>query len=132
MKTANPRALAEKIFAWSEAGVDAFTITMLTADCDRAAVRAAMKIVREELIPAAAEAEADEGFRRRGRYLNAQELGELRAAGEARRAASEGDLNRFMNKLLETLTGVIADHPGADEVELERRFRQRLARRATH
>jgi hypothetical protein len=133
MAALDPRALAAKILVWNQAGLNSFTITMRTADVDRSVMRAAMKIVRKELLPALVEAEVDEGFRRRGRYLNGRELSELEAASEARqRGRSEGSLESFIETLLETLRTVVADHPGADAAELERCFRRRLVRRATH
>ena len=129
MITDHPSELAEMIMSWNDAGVDAFATAMRLSEVDSAVVRQAMKIVREELVPATAAREAD--FRRRGRYSTAAELREMTAAGEAKRQAQkEAGLERFKDVFVETLMATIAEHPGPDGAELERAFRERLARRA--
>src|SRR5438477_4605388 len=75
MITDHPSELAEMIMSWSDAGVDAFAIAMRLSEVDSAVVRQAMKIVREELVPATAAREAD--FRRRRRYSTVAELREM-------------------------------------------------------
>ena len=131
MITDHPSELAEMIMSWSEAGIDAFAIAMRLAEVDSAIVRQAMKIVREELVPATAAREGDKGFRRRGRYSTAAGPREMAAASEAKlQAQKEAGLERFKDVFVETLTATIAEHPGADGAELERAFRERLTRGA--
>jgi hypothetical protein len=80
-----------------------------------------MKIVREELVPAAAAREVDDDFARRGRYATEAEVRAMAASAEARQHLSEADLERLKGAAVETLTAVVADHSDADGARPARR-----------
>src|SRR3954471_280734 len=76
MAATKPRELAEAIMAWSEARIDPVTIALRLAPIDKTVRREANRIVREKLIPAAAERDVDEYFAQHGRYKTQEELDE--------------------------------------------------------
>ena len=127
--TTNVRALAERIMALNDADTDPATFAMLLADADPAARREAMRIVREELIPAAVAAEVDRDAAARGRYLNEEELAELKRASEARPSRfTQANREKLITTMLEIVAEVAAE--GVTGEEFERRFRARLRARA--
>ena len=127
--TTNVRALAELIMALNDADTDPATFAMLLADVDPAARREAMRIVREELIPAAVAAEVDRDAAARGRYLNEDEVAELKRASEARPSRfTQADQEKLITTTLEIAAEVAAE--GFRGEEFERRFRARLRARA--
>lgn len=127
----SPRKVAELIMAWTDAGIDPITLAMRLTSIDQTIWRKAMTIVREELIPAAVAREVDEDFARRGRYSTAEELRARAAASEAQRKhLSVVGLERLKDAAVDTLMAVFADNPDAAGAEIERAFRERLARRA--
>jgi hypothetical protein len=122
-------ALAERIAALLDADVPPVEFAMLLADVDPASMREAMRIVREELIPAAVEAEVDRDAAARGRYLNEEEIAELRRASEARRPRfSAADRERLIATITEVAAEVAAE--GVKGEAIERRLRARLRGRA--
>jgi hypothetical protein len=128
------RELADQIFAWTEAGVDGVTVAMRLAPYPKSTKREAMRIVREELIPAAVEREVDAEFERRGRYSTEEELAEMAAAGEAKRERSkEAGMARLIEASAVAIKAVVSEHPEAlgDGDMVERLFRDRLAKLAT-
>jgi hypothetical protein len=93
-----------------------------------------MRIVREELIPAAVEREVDAEFERRGRYSTEEELAEMAAAGEAKHEWSrEVGRLRLIEASAAAIKAVVSEHPEArgDGDLIERLFRERLAKLAT-
>jgi hypothetical protein len=128
--------LAEKILSWSDAGVDPFTCGMRLAATDRAIVKEAMRIVRDELIPRIVAQEVDEDFRRRGRYSTDAELSEIARASEAKlRAYQEGGRDRLLQRLRRLIPELAAmsrsDHPDATPDEIELQLRHHLAKMAS-
>ena len=107
----NSRELADQIFAWNEAGVDGVTMAMRLAPYPKPTKREAMRIVREELLPAAVEREVDREFERRGHYSTEEELAEMAAAGEAEHERSrEAGMARLIVRCCE-LVGGTAEQP---------------------
>lgn len=128
------RELADQIFAWTDAGVDAVTMAMRLAPYPKPTKREAMRIVRQELIPAAVEREVDAEFERRGRYSTEEKLAEMAAAGEAKHEWSrEAGMARLIEASTAAIKAVVSEHPEApgDGDMVERLFRDRLAKLAT-
>jgi hypothetical protein len=122
-------ALAERIMALLDADVPPVEFAMLLADVDFASTREAMRLVREELIPAAVEAEVDRDAAARGRYLNAKEIAELKRASGARGPRfAAADRERLIATMIEVAAEVAAE--GFTGEAIERRFRARLRGRA--
>jgi hypothetical protein len=131
--TPDARELAETLQSWK--GVDPLTFAMRLSATDREVVREALRIVREELIPRAAEQEADEGFRRRGRYLTIAELLEMRRESEAKRDDYRKDNpDRWyrLNQLIQELGAMVRSDHSAELTltEMELQIRQHLAKMA--
>jgi hypothetical protein len=131
--TSDARELAKKLLSWMDAGVDPLTFAMRLSATDREVVREAMRIMREELIPRAAEQEADEGFRRSGRYLTAGELLEMRRENEAKRddfRKGNPDRRYRLKLLIRELGAMVhSDHSAQlTPTEMELQIRQHLAK----
>jgi hypothetical protein len=125
-----PRALAEAILAWTDAEISPVDIALRLAATDQKVKIEAMRILREELIPAAAEREADADFARRGRYATKAELRARRVEMKAQDPhLSAADRQRLIGVATETIKAVLIDHPDADEAKFERVLREKLARR---
>jgi hypothetical protein len=127
------RALAEAIHAWNEAKIDPVVISMRFINIDEKTYRRAMKIVCDELIPAASARQVDEEFKQRGRYLNAQEVAEAYAKMEAEGppGLSAGDRARLADVAAEVVQSIRNDYPNlTDGEEAVKIFKARLAARA--
>ena len=134
--TSDPRELAEELATWLKDGLDPLAFAMRLAATNRDLVDEAMRIVRKELILRDVEQEADEHFRRHGRYLNATELRELKRAGDAKR----NDYKKGNSRRRDQLTALVfelgamacSDLPaGATPAEIELQVREHLAKIAT-
>jgi hypothetical protein len=122
------REIAEQIFRWvNDERVDPVTFGLRTAGMDRGLVRQAMDIVRDELVPAAAEADVDREYAERGRYMTSRERRAALAAAPPARTLTAADRAEIERRIRDAALEVKRQHPDVGLEEFERRVRKRLA-----
>jgi hypothetical protein len=124
--------LAERIYAWNEAGTDGLTMAMRLGNVNAKTYRRAMKIVHK-MIEDQVTREVDAEAALRGRYATENELQALREklATEGPPGLTAADLARLEAISKEVIRSIRNDYPNLIDGEMaERIFRTRMAARA--